>query len=153
MTKWSAEQDEFLREHGNEGAERCAALMRHRFGVARTPEAVRRHAYRAGIPIIRYELCQRCGKAVRQLGGDGLCRVCHYRRLADEQRAFNREVVAELRDQAREEEYAQVRKEYQNARQQTSRLCKKNRVKNRKERVYGDSAKCHEEMSQARSGA
>lgn len=153
MTKWSKAQDELLREFGNRGAEYCAAALRNRFGISRTPEAVRRHAYRVGISIIRYETCPRCGRAVSTVGADGLCGLCHQRRLAEEQKAFNASILAELRNQDREREIAEVRKDYQNARQQTSRICRKYGIRNRKERRYGDFEKCHTETSHARSDA
>lgn len=100
MPRWSKLQDAVLWEHGHEGAERCAAIIGHRFGVARTPEAVRRHAYRIGAPIIAYEVCPRCGARVDHLSPHGTCYACSRRELAEAQRCRNDALRAELRANA-----------------------------------------------------
>ena len=83
MTRWSKQQDDVLWEHGNEGAERCAAIIGNRYGVARTPEAVRRHAYRIGAPIVRFEICVGCGGKASRVDDEGLCRTCHQKRVTE----------------------------------------------------------------------
>lgn len=100
MPRWSREQDAILWEHGNEGAARCAAIMRHRFGVSRSAEAVRRHAYRIGAPIIAFEVCPRCGARCDHLSPSGMCFACTRRELAEAQRMRNDALRAELRANA-----------------------------------------------------
>lgn len=153
MTKWSKAQDDILREFGNHGAEYCARLIRERFGIERTAQAVSRHAYRIHVSIVRYETCPQCGRRVARLAVSGVCPICHQRELAADQRRFNERLLAEINGSEYTEEFAEARKDYQAARQQTSRLCRKHGVPNRKERRYGESAKCRDEMSKARPGA
>ena len=123
MPKWSKLQDEVLWEHGNEGARRCADIIRHRYGVARTPEAVRRHAYRIGAPIIEYAICSGCGSKARKLDDENLCPVCHQRKLADECKERNRAVINEINMQLKALDTA--RREYDRERQRTARLRRK----------------------------
>lgn len=119
MPTWSRQQDAVLWEHGNEGPARCADIIRRRFGVARTPEAVRRHAYRIGAPIIEYDICVGCGGKTRSADEEGLCRACHQRKLADEYKRANGAVLREIEEERREAERA--RREYDRERQRASR--------------------------------
>ena len=127
MPRWSLLQDECLREHANEGAERCAAIIRHRFGVSHTPDAVKRHAYRIGVPIIVYEICPSCGGRVRNLGNTGVCYACRQRELAAEQRRFNESLLAELLEAESPAARRRAEREYDAARAQTARIRRKHR--------------------------
>lgn len=120
MTKWSTLQERVLWENGHEGAEKCAAIIWNRYGIARSAEAVRRHAYRIGAPIIRYEICPECGRKVKTLTREDVCRVCHQRMLADRQRERNARILHEL-SQPDDEEYETARREYDRLRQQHHR--------------------------------
>ena len=126
MPRWSRRQDEYLMEHCNEGPERIAAAMRRRFGVARTPEAVRRHAYRIGAPLVVYEICPECGGKHEHLVR-GVCYQCNQRRLAERQRAVRDEIAANQSPDSRR----RAEREYERERAKTSRL-------RRKSQGYGD---------------
>lgn len=125
MTRWSRQQDDVLWEHGHEGAERCAAIIWHRYGVARTPEAVKRHAYRIGAPMWRYEICPECGGKVDHLGPDGLCAVCRKRSLAERKRRERDALLAEIRANQSPGALGKAEREYAKERQALSRLRRK----------------------------
>ena len=74
------------------------------------------------------------------------------RDLAEDQKRFNRALLAEING-ADTEEFDEARRDYQAARQQTSRLCRKHGLQGKKGRRSGDSEECPDEMSNARSGA
>ena len=115
-------------EHGHEGAERCAAAMRHRFGVARTPEAVRRHAYRIGAPIFEFEICPSCGGKFDHLGRDGTCYQCHQKALAEQERRKGDEIRAEIRRNNSDAERRKAEREYERERARNSRLRRKHGI-------------------------
>lgn len=128
MPRWSRQQDEYLMEHCHEGAERVADAMRHRFGVSRTPEAVRRHAYRIGAEIIAYEICPQCGGKYEHLLRTGVCYQCNQRNRAEEQRRRNRSLRDELRANDSERERRKAEREYEAARAEAARLRRKLRA-------------------------
>ena len=125
MPRWSRLQDEYLMEHCNEGVERVADAMRHRFGVSRTPEAVRRHAYRIGAPVVEYEICPRCGGKHDHLGREGICYQCRQRELAEAQRNRNEELRREINDNNSKKSRRRAEREYEAARAEASRLRRK----------------------------
>ena len=125
MPRWSKLQDEVLWEHGHEGAERCAAIIRNRYGVARTPDAVKRHAYRIGAPIIQHEICPRCGTRVAYLGPYGVCYACRQKEHADEQRAEHRAILAEIRNERSCDAARDAERDYNKWRKANSRLRQK----------------------------
>lgn len=125
MPRWSRQQDEYLWEHCNEGPEKVAAAMRRRFGVARSPEAVRRHAYRIGAPLVEYEICPHCGGKYDHLGRDGVCYGCRQRELAEEQRRRNKALRDEIRANQSPQERRKAEREYDAARAEASRLRRK----------------------------
>lgn len=112
-------------EHCNEGPERIAAAMRHRFGVARTPEAVRRHAYRIGAPLVVYEICPECGGRYDHLGPEGVCYGCRQRELAFDQRRRNDEMRAQIEANQSPEARRRAEREYDAARAEAARLRRK----------------------------
>lgn len=123
MPRWTAAQDEVLMLHGHEGAERCAAIMRHRFGVRRTPDAVKRHAYRIGAPMVRYEICVTCGGKTDSADADGNCPICHVKALTERRRAETERIRDEIRRSGKSSEgYEAANREYARARQEGSRL-------------------------------
>ena len=125
MPRWSRRQDEVLWEHGHEGAEACAAIIESRFGVARTVEAVRRHAYRIGAPIFAYEVCPECGGKVDHLGRDGTCYRCSMRKLAEAQRRRNDAIRREIMANSSREGRRKAEREYDAARAEATRLRRK----------------------------
>ena len=127
MPRWSRLQDEYLWEHCNEGAERIAKSMRARFGVARTAEAVRRHAYRIGAPLVVYEICPECGAKVDHVCRSGMCYRCTQLSNAEAQRRRNDELRAQLRANA-ERDVRRAEREYDAARAEASRLRRKLRA-------------------------
>ena len=125
MARWSRQQDEVLWEHGHEGAERCADIIGHRFGIARTAEAVRRHAYRIGAPMFRYEICPQCGGKFQYLGKSGVCNACRKRELAEVQRRRKYAIQAEMRVNHSSEYSRDAEREYMRERKAVSDLQKK----------------------------
>lgn len=128
MPRWSRQQDDVLWEHGHEGAERCAAIIWDRFGISRTPDAVKRHAYRIGAPIFEHEICPRCGGAVRYLGADGICYACAQRANAEVERRRREAIKAEVRDAESPGSRGPAKREYDAERAKTSRLRRKLRI-------------------------
>ncbi len=119
MKRWSAEEDEIVRDFGSRGAARCARIIYERTGVRRSTQAVRRHGYRIGACMVRHEVCPRCGATVASLvRTSGLCRECNYRLLAEEQREESRRIKDELR---RERGHEQAKREYDTARRDRQR--------------------------------
>lgn len=81
--KWRTSHDKFIAENAHKGAEWCRDGLARKFGVNVTVSALKRHAYRAGISLKRYEVCPECERMVTRLvAGSGLCRECHMRGLA-----------------------------------------------------------------------
>lgn len=115
--RWSAEQDEALRECASQGVEACTRLLARRFGVRRTPEAVQRHGQRIGVTFRRYEICPRCGGKTTQIKRSGLCPACHMRELAAQAREKRKEIERDAKDNESGETYAAARREWRRARQ------------------------------------
>lgn len=128
MAKWSRRQDDVLWEHGNEGAERCAEIIERRFGVRRTPDAVKRHAYRIGAPIYRFEICPSCGGKFDHLGPDGICAPCHKRSKAEDERRKRDAILAEIRANQSPGALGKAEREYAKERQANSRLRRKHGI-------------------------
>ena len=124
MSRWSREQDEYLLEHAHEGLERVQADMRRRFGVARTPEAIRRHAYRIGAPLVRYEQCPECGRKVDHLV-HGLCYACNQHLLAETHRAKAEALRAEVERNSSLAERRRAEREVEREKARASRLRRK----------------------------
>ena len=146
MPKWSKEQDNVLMEHGHEGAERCASIIRHRFGVARTPEAVQRRASRIGASMLKWEICIGCGAKVSKLYDDGLCPTCHTKRLIEKNRAETDRIREQIRKAESSDEYIAAKREYARVRKENSSLRKKHRLSN-----CGDFVDLSKDLSKARS--
>ena len=139
MAKWSREQNAILEQWCNHGPEKCAEVIRERFGVKHSPEAVRKHANRIGIPMVRYEPCPRCGRAVKHLTEYGICLACHQRELANGQKEYRRILLREIEGEC--DDIKEAKRSHARIRKANSRLAKKYNV-GRKERGYGDIAKC-----------
>ena len=115
-------------EHCNEGVEAVAEAMRRRFGVDRSPEAVRRHAYRIGAPLVEYEICPSCGGKFDHLTRDGVCRRCRTGELAKLQRKRNDALREEIRANQSPEALRKAEREYEKERAQATRLRRKLRL-------------------------
>ena len=125
MPRWSRQQDEYLMEHCHEGAERVADAMRRRFGVARTPEAVRHHAYRIGAPLVVYEICPECGRKVSKLVPSGMCYQCNQHVLAEGHRRTCDELREEIKRNESRRERRKAARECDRERARASRLRRK----------------------------
>ena len=128
MPRWSRQQDSVLWEHGHEGAERCADIIRFRFGVSRTPDAVRRHAYRIGAPIFKYEVCPECGGKYQALEKSGVCYKCWKHELAERQRRNRDAILDEIRANQSAEERRKAEREYDRERKANSVLRRKHGI-------------------------
>lgn len=110
MPEWTTKQDELLATYANLGPEWCAGEIARRFGVHRSTEATRRHIYRLGISARRFDICTECGKPISKAGGDGLCRSCHVKQLAEAQRRIADRVEQDAVEPCVQREYARQRK-------------------------------------------
>ena len=81
MRRWTREEDNVIRAYGHMGAAKVVRLLALRLGSRRTQKAVERRASRIGASLVEYEVCVGCGRRVRRAWPDGLCDVCHERRL------------------------------------------------------------------------
>lgn len=123
---WTEEQDEILYTYGNLGVEELRRLLHSRCGVIRSEDAIKRHAYRIGASLIRYEVCVNCGRRVQKLKPDNLCTTCHTRRLTERQHQRNAKLMQELREREEQtNEYKAAQRAYNAAKKANSRLCKK----------------------------
>ena len=119
--RWSREQDLFLEEHANKGAEWCAKEIRRQFGVRRTVEATRRHGSRIGCSWLRYELCPECGKPMTSMPDHlRMCRDCNAKRLRDAAKLRAERAVVETARDGSGEQFAGYKREYDMYRK---RLC------------------------------
>lgn len=138
--RWSAEQDLFLEEHANKGAEWCAKEIRRQFGVSRSAEATRRHGTRIGCSWVRYEFCPECGKPMQTVPRKlGVCKNCNMRRLRDAARERSQRAVANQAEDGEGAEFKALRREYDRYRRRLyPRKC-------------GDSVKLSSNLSTRRS--
>lgn len=126
--RWTDEQDEVLYTYGSLGVAECRRILADEFGIDRSEEAIRRHAYRIGASVIEYETCIGCGLRVRSVNREGLCRACNLRRLVDTNREYNERLKRELRENEKQEEsdeYRHAKRDYNAVKQQNSRLRKR----------------------------
>ena len=126
---------------------RSAEIIRRRFGVDRTPEAVRRHAYRIGAPIFQYEVCPECGRKVDHLSRSGVCYQCGQRALAEGQRRERERIKAEVRRNGSKAERRKAEREYERERAANYRLRRKHGIVSGG--GCGDSVECVTQMSHA----
>lgn len=109
--KWTTKQDAYLEAHAHKGAEWCAREMAREFGVRRSAESVRRHAYRIGASMRIHEVCPICGRDVPRLkDGSGLCRACHMRERSARTRELRDGLERTFQEQQDEREYERNRK-------------------------------------------
>lgn len=128
MRRWTREEDAILRECASMGAMECRRELRRRLRASRSVSAVKARAQRLGVSLVRFETCPRCGRKVRRVRPDGLCEPCHQRRLAERQKARNRELMDEISkgEADAEDESQRARREYAAARQEAVRLRRRN---------------------------
>jgi hypothetical protein len=129
MPRWSRQQDEYLTEHCNEGAEAVADGMRVRFGISRTPGAVQRHASRIGLSCYVYEICPSCGGKYDHLERCGVCHQCRQLELAEYERTVKRDsILAEIRANQSRAERRKAEREYEKERKRNSVLRRKHGI-------------------------
>jgi hypothetical protein len=119
--KWTAGQDETLRECASQGARVCAHEIKRVHGIQRTPNAVRVHAHRIGVSLYAYEVCPGCGRTTKKLRRDGLCGACHERRLARKAREELTEVKTKINDGTNDGDLERAKREHGLARKAVSR--------------------------------
>lgn len=95
-TRWTADEDEFIKAHRAEGARRVTDGINRRFGTLRTVNAVTMRASRLGVSLMQWDVCPSCGRPTRQLEPDGVCLACHYDKLRANMRAERKQVQAEI---------------------------------------------------------
>lgn len=81
MRRWTKEEDGIIKAFGNQGAAKVSKMLHLRCGTLRTQKAVECRAQRIGASLTVYGVCIGCGRRVEQLCPDGLCKVCHERRM------------------------------------------------------------------------
>ncbi len=121
--RWTEEQESVLRAAAHLGAEACAEEIRRQTGAERSPGAVKMHASRCGIPMVRFEICPGCGRKSQRLNRQtGLCRACNARHRTQEQKELHARLVAELRSGSEETEAKDAITEYRMWNRRISRL-------------------------------
>lgn len=98
MPKWTTDQNRFLFENALLGSKKLAKLMLKEFGVSRKPSAVRRQMYRIGLKDLKHplEICPMCGKYAQVMTKNGLCRVCNYKKLIEQQYRYRESIEREF---------------------------------------------------------
>ncbi len=136
--RWTAEQDEVLRENAHLGAAAAASAIRRQCGARHTPKAVELRASRIRCSLALREVCPRCGTIGVGLNKQtGMCRLCTERYHLERERAFNEQLEAERAAVEEGEAVAAARRERDRLRQRNSRLCRKYGLAGRKGRDLG----------------
>ena len=110
-------------------------MIAQRTGAIHTPASVQRKASRLGVSMALAEVCPGCGRKMRRLDREtGLCPVCKVRFYTKKQQRFNAQLDEEISAIKREKEYRDAIKDYQSARQETSRKTRKYGLPNIRQR-------------------
>lgn len=143
--RWTRDQEQILRDHGNHGPEYCRNLIYKRFGILRSVEATQRHASRIGAAMFQYQSCPRCGRVVKRLNQkSGLCEVCNYERLFQEQLEAEHRIRQAINRGGEADAITTAKRLYDAQRKKVSRL---------RRSVCGDIVDLSAEMSRPRSEA
>ena len=141
--RWDEAQTEILRQFANLGAEAVAEIIAQRTGAIHTPASVQRKASRMGVSLALAEVCPGCGRRMRRLDREtGLCPVCKIKFQAERQKRFNAQLDAEITAIKQEKEYRDAIKDYQAARQETSRKTRKYGLPNMRQRRKEGGGEC-----------
>ncbi len=133
--RWTAEQDDVLRESAHLGAAGAARELLSRCGARHTVRAVEMRASRIRCSLERLSECPSCGVVGAALNRQtGMCPLCTERYHLERERAFHERLLAEIADAEGGEEVAAARRERDRLRQRNSRLCRKHGLAGRRER-------------------
>lgn len=123
MSRWTEEQDDVLREVSFHGAERAAAEIERRCGVAHSVRAVEMRASRIHCSLAVRTVCPSCGAVGVNLNRQtGMCRRCTEEYHLEQERAFNEQLERERAEAEEAAEIDDVRRERDKMRQRNSRL-------------------------------
>lgn len=110
---WTAGQIRLLEEYGYLGVERVRGIIARRYGVLRTPAAIRKEASRRGVSLYAFAVCPECGSPVKRLDPRmGVCRTCQLKSIRNENAkryARVRKQIAEKKEREAKDE--QIRRE------------------------------------------
>ena len=135
MSRWTEEQDDVLREVSFYGAERAAAEIERRCGVAHSVRAVEMRASRIHCSLAVRTICPSCGAVGVNLNRQtGMCRRCTEEYHLEQERAFNEQLERERAEAEEAAEIDDVRRERDKMRQRNSRLCRKYGLKGKRGR-------------------
>jgi hypothetical protein len=97
MTRWKPVEESYLQEHAGDGAQAIADAL------GRSIPAVKTHASRMGVSLVRRWLCPRCGHwSYREpTKWSGWCRRCSIEESADTAAVKNREIRREIAEERR----------------------------------------------------
>lgn len=79
MKPWTAEEEMFLMQHGNRGADWCRKEIAKRFRTKRSRNAVKVHASKLGVSLRKFRAveCPECHLEFTKLvPSTGMCREC-----------------------------------------------------------------------------
>lgn len=79
MIPWTADEERFLMQNGNRGAEWCRKEIAKRFHTKRTRRAVEIHASKLGVSLRKFRAveCPECHlEYTRLVPSTGMCREC-----------------------------------------------------------------------------
>lgn len=122
--RWTQEADDIVCEYGNKGPEEVRRQLRRQLGFEATVSAIKSHASREGMSLMRFEVCPGCGDAVRpseMRASTGLCRVCHAKSLRDGVWAIRQRMDDPVAELERDEAERRYRREYDKLRKRKSR--------------------------------
>ncbi len=122
--RWTPEQDEILFAYGQLGVGEVREALIQECGAERSVPAIQMRASRIGASLVKYEVCPKCGRRVRELTRSGWCRVCATRELTAAQRVRNEQLRQEVLKGCAEEERKAL-KEYNAIRARNLRLTRK----------------------------
>ena len=135
MSEWTTRQEEIVREFGHYGVERVQRELVRQCGSRRSFRSIESKASRIHVSLRVRTVCPECGLVgVRLNRQSGMCVRCTELMHLNEEMAFNELLMAEREELAAEADVAEIRRERDRMRQQNSRLCRKFKLRTRRQR-------------------
>ena len=135
MADWTTRQEEIVREFGHYGVERVQQELARQCGSKRSFRSIESKASRIHVSLRVRQVCPECGLVgVRLNRQSGMCVRCTELMHLNEEIVFNERLMAEREELASDDDVAEIRRERDRIRQQNSRLCRRFKLKTRRQR-------------------
>ena len=135
MREWTTRQEEIVREFGHYGVGVVQRELWRQCGVSRSFRSIESKASRIHVSLRVRQVCPECGLVgVRLNRQSGMCVRCTELMHLNEEMVFNELLMAEREELASDVDVAEIRRERDRIRQQNSRLCRRFKLKTRRQR-------------------